>query len=481
MGTNKSLERKELKRVPFFYAKGDKMQIERVRVEKLKPADYNPRKKLKPGDKEFEKLKKSIEEFGYVEPIILNKRTDTVVGGHQRLEVMKHLGYEEVDCVIVDLDIQKEKALNIALNKISGEWDNDLLTELLKELDQDGMATLTGFETAELDELFAGTEYNVSEDNFDVDEAIEEIANKPYTQNGDIWYLKNHKLLCGDSTKLEDVEKLFDKDEQASLIVTDPPYNIDYGNSEQDRAKARGKTIENRSILNDNMDDESFYKFLFKFYETAYAITKGGGVIYVFHSTKESVNFIEAMKDAGYKVSQTLVWAKDHFTLGRNDYQWQHEPILYGWKVEDGKPHYFIHDRTLSTIIDTTKDIDKMKKEELVEMLKAILENYPSDIIQDNKPLRNAEHPTMKPITLCGKLIRNSSREREIIFDAFAGSGSTMMACEQLNRKSYNTELSENYCDVIVKRFVKAFGNDEIYLERDGKIIEFKDTKLFEK
>jgi len=457
------------------------MQIERVRVEKLKPADYNPRKKLKPGDKEFEKLKKSIEEFGYVEPIILNKRTDTVVGGHQRLEVMKHLGYEEVDCVIVDLDIQKEKALNIALNKISGEWDNDLLTELLKELDQDGMATLTGFETAELDELFAGTEYNVSEDNFDVDEAIEEIANKPYTQNGDIWYLKNHKLLCGDSTKLEDVEKLFDKDEQASLIVTDPPYNIDYGNSEQDRAKARGKTIENRSILNDNMDDESFYKFLFKFYETAYAITKGGGVIYVFHSTKESVNFIEAMKDAGYKVSQTLVWAKDHFTLGRNDYQWQHEPILYGWKVEDGKPHYFIHDRTLSTIIDTTKDIDKMKKEELVEMLKAILENYPSDIIQDNKPLRNAEHPTMKPITLCGKLIRNSSREREIIFDAFAGSGSTMMACEQLNRKSYNTELSENYCDVIVKRFVKAFGNDEIYLERDGKIIEFKDTKLFEK
>ena len=459
---------------------GEKMQIERLKVEDLKPADYNPRKKLKPGDKEFEKLKKSIEEFGYVEPIILNKRTNTVVGGHQRLEVMKHLGYEEVDCVIVDLDLKKEKALNVALNKISGEWDNDLLTELLKELDQDGMANLTGFETAELDELFAGTEYNVSEDNFDVDEAIEEIANKPYTQSGDIWHLKNHKLLCGDSTKLEDVEKLFDKDEQASLVVTDPPYNIDYGNSEQDRAKARGKVIENRSILNDNMDDESFYKFLFKFYETAYAITKGGGVIYVFHSTKESVNFIEAMKDAGYKVSQTLVWDKDHFTLGRNDYQWQHEPILYGWKVEDGKPHYFIHDRTMSTIIDSTKDIDKMKKEELVEMLKAILENYPSDIVHDNKPLRNVEHPTMKPITLCGKLIRNSSREREIVFDAFAGSGSTMMACEQLNRKSYNTELSENYCDVIVKRFAKAFGNDEIYLERDGKIIEFKDTKLFE-
>lgn len=456
------------------------MQIEKIKVSDLKPADYNPRKKLKPGDKEFEKLKKSIEEFGYVEPIILNKRTNTVVGGHQRLEVMKHLGYDEVDCVIVDLDEQKEKALNIALNKISGEWDTELLTDLLKELDQQGVVSLTGFETEELDELFAGTEYNVSEDNYNVEEALEQIDNKPVTQNGDIWHIKQHKVLCGDSTKLEEVERLFDGDEQASLIVTDPPYNIDYGNSEQDRAKARGKEIANRSILNDNMDDESFYKFLLSFYETAYGVIKGGGAIYVFHSTKESVNFIQAMKDAGFKVSQTLVWVKDHFTLGRNDYQWQHEPILYGWKVEDGRPHFFIHDRTMATVLETTKDITKMKKEELVELLQGILENYPSDIIRDNKPLRNAEHPTMKPVTLCGKLVRNSSREREIVFDAFGGSGSTLMACEQLNRKSYNVELSENYCDVIVKRFIKAFGDDGIYLERDGKMIPVKDTKICE-
>ena len=455
------------------------MQIERLKVEDLKPAEYNPRKKLKPGDKEFEKLKNSIEEFGYVEPIILNKRTNTVVGGHQRLEVMKYLGHTEVDCVIVDLDEQKEKALNIALNKISGEWDNELLTDLLKELDQEGIVSITGFETEELDALFAGTEYNVSEDTFDVGEALEEIDNKPYTKYGDIWHIKNHKLLCGDSTKLEDIERLFVENEQASLIVTDPPYNIDYGNSEQDRARARGRVMENRSILNDNMDDESFYKFLFKFYETAYAITKGGGAIYVFHSTKESVNFIEAMKDAGFKVSQTLVWAKDHFTLGRNDYQWQHEPILYGWKVVDGKPHYFIHDRTMSTVIEEAKNINQMKKDELVDLLNKILENYPSDIVRDAKPLRNAEHPTMNPITLCGKLIRNSSREREIVFDAFAGSGSTLMACEQLNRTSYNSELSENYCDVIVKRFIQTFGDDDIYLERDGKMIELKDTKLF--
>ena len=477
MGTNKRLIQKGFVRVPFLME--NVMQIQRLKVEDLKPAEYNPRKKLKPGDKEFEKLKNSIEEFGYVEPIILNKRTNTVVGGHQRLEVMKHLGYTEVDCVIVDLDEQKEKALNIALNKISGEWDNELLTDLLKELDQEGIVSITGFEAEELDALFAGTEYNVSEDNFDVGEALEQIDNKPCTQYGDIWHIKNHKLLCGDSTKLEDIERLFVENEQASLIVTDPPYNIDYGNSEQDRARARGRVMENRSILNDNMDDESFYKFLFKFYETAYAIVKGGGAIYVFHSTKESVNFIEAMKDAGFKVSQTLVWVKDHFTLGRNDYQWQHEPILYGWKVVDGKPHYFIHDRTMSTVIEEAKNINQMKKDELVDLLNKILENYPSDIVRDAKPLRNAEHPTMKPITLCGKLIRNSSREREIVFDAFAGSGSTLMACEQLNRKSYNSELSENYCDVIVRRFIQTFGEDDIYLERDGKIIELKDTKLF--
>ena len=180
---------------------------------------------------------------------------------------MKHLGYDQVDCVIVDLDEQKEKALNIALNKISGEWDTELLTDLLKELDQNGIVSLTGFESEELDDLFAGTEYNVSEDNFDVQEALEETEKKPFTQNGDIWHIKGHKLLCGDSTKLEEVERLFIDNEQASLVVTDPPYNIDYGNSEQDRAKARGKIIENRSILNDNMDDESFYKFLFNFYE----------------------------------------------------------------------------------------------------------------------------------------------------------------------------------------------------------------------
>jgi len=453
------------------------MDIKKMLVDDLKPADYNPRKKLKPGDKEFEKLKNSILEFGYVEPVIFNKRTGVIVGGHQRLEVMKHLGYKEVDCVVIDIDEKKEKALNIALNKISGEWDTALLTDLLKELEGNGLASLTGFDLNELDDLFASTVYEVKEDNFDTETEIEEIKT-PFTKQGDVWKIKNHRLLCGDSTNLDYVSNLFE-DKYADLIVTDPPYNIDYGASELDRAKATGKIQEDRSILNDDMDDENFYQFLLNFYKTAYQVAKGGCPLYVFHSTKESVNFITAMKMAGFKLSQTLIWAKDRFTLGRSDYQWQFEPILYGWKVEDGHPHYFIHDRTQSSLFNDKKDLTKLKKEELLEMLQEIYEQMPSDIIHDNKPLRNKEHPTMKPITLIAKLIQNSSRERDIVFDAFGGSGSTLMACEQLNRISYNTELDEKYCDVIIKRFIKSFGADGIYLIRNGKEIPVQDTSLF--
>lgn len=447
-----------------------------MKVEDLHPAEYNPRKRLQPGDKEFEKLKNSILEFGYVEPIIWNKQTCNVVGGHQRLEVLKHLGHSEVDCVIIDISEKKEKALNIALNKISGEWNTNLLTDLLKELDGDGMASLTGFDLNELDDLFASSTYEVKEDNFDTEIEVEQIQT-PFTKQGDLWKIKGHKLLCGDSTKLEDAERLFE-DKNADLIVTDPPYNIDYGNSDHDRSNARGKEIEARTILNDDMDDENFYKFLLDFYKTAYCIAKGGCPIYVFHSTKESVNFKTALKNAGFKDSQTLIWAKDRFTLGRSDYQWQFEPILYGWKVAAGHPHYFIHDRTQSSLFNDVKDLTKLKKEELLKMLQDIIENTPTDVIRDNKPLRNKEHPTMKPITLIAKLIQNSSRERDIVFDAFGGSGSTLMACEQLNRISYNIELDEKYCDVIVRRFIKSFGANGITLIRDGREIPVEDTPL---
>lgn len=440
------------------------MQIEKRAVAELKAAEYNPRKDLKPGDAEYEKLKRSILEFGYVEPVIWNKRTGVVVGGHQRLKVMKDLGYTEVDCVIVDLDEAKEKALNIALNKISGEWDNDLLASLLKDLDGSGYdITLTGFDLAEAQELFgSGSMENVHEDDFDAESALDEVT-APKTKMGDLWLLGQHRLLCGDSTQNEDVSKVLDG-KTADIMVTDPPYNVDYGSAV--RGKNPSKTREGSAIANDNLSDDDFYQFLLAFYKAAEKGLKKGAPIYVFHSTKETVNFTKAMENAGLKCAQTLVWYKNHFTLGRQDYQWIHEPILYGWK--EGAGHYFINDRSLPTVNEELRlNLRKMSKVELVELVEKILD-LPSTVIKDNKPSKSPDHPTMKPITLCAKLIYNSSHEGDTVYEPFGGSGSTLIAAEQLNRKCCAIELEPKYCDVIVRRYKELCPEAEIKHIRNG-------------
>ena len=441
------------------------MNIEKISVGELKAASYNPRKDLKPGDAEYEKLKRSIEEFGYVEPVIWNKRTGTVVGGHQRLKVMKDLGYEEVDCVGVDLDEQKEKALNIALNKISGEWDEGLLASLLKDLDNNGYdITFTGFDLAEAQELFgSGSFENVHEDEFDAESAAAEIV-EPKTRRGDLWLIGKHRLLCGDCTLDNDVAKLMDGRE-ADVMVTDPPYNVDYGSAII--GKNKSKTRAESSIANDNMSDDDFHQFLLAFYKAAYGVMKKGAPLYVFHSTKETVNFTRAMEEAGFKYAQTLVWLKNHFTLGRQDYQWIHEPILYGWK--EGAGHYFIGDRNLPTVFEEFKENpNKLNKAELVELLTKILD-IPTTVIKDNKPSRSEDHPTMKPITLCAKLIYNSSHEGDTVFEPFGGSGSTLIAAEQLNRRCCAIELEPKYCDVIVRRYKELCPEIEVKHIRDGQ------------
>lgn len=435
------------------------MIIEKRPVEDLKAAEYNPRKDLKPGDPEYEKLKRSIEEFGYVEPVIWNKRTGKVVGGHQRLKVLKDLGHTEVDCVVVDLDENREKALNIALNKISGAWDNDLLANLLRDLDTNGFdVTLTGFDLAEAQELFgSGSMENVHEDDFDADSAVEEVA-EPKTKHGDLWILGNHRLLCGDCTHKEDVARVLDG-KYADIMVTDPPYNVDYGSTLA--GANRGG-----DIANDNLSDNEFYQFLLAFYKAAESGLKKGAPVYVFHSTKETLNFTKALIDAGFKYAQTLVWYKNHFTLGRQDYQWIHEPILYGWK--EGAGHYFIADRTLSTVYEEVKDnLRKMNKGDLVELVEKIL-GVPTTVIHDNKPSRSPDHPTMKPITLCAKLIYNSSHEGDTVFEPFGGSGSTLIAAEQLNRRCCAIELEPKYCDVIVRRYRQLMPAIEVKHIRDG-------------
>ena len=431
------------------------MDIRKVSVERLQPAKYNPRKDLKPGDPEFEKLKRSVEEFGYVEPIIWNERTGVVVGGHQRLKVLMHLGYTEVDCVVLDIDEQKEKALNIALNKISGDWDMPLLTALLQDLNDGGYdATLTGFDVAEMSELFD----DQSEIKEDEPPAASPQDKAPYTQSGDIWLLGQHVLMCGDSTKEADVAKLMDGS-VADLCITDPPYNVAYEGS-------NGKTIQN-----DNMPEAQFVEFLTAAFGCMKKSMKAGAPFYIWHAETEGGAFRQSCSAALGKVRQMLIWNKNSFTMGHQDYQWKHEACIYGWT--EGASHYFVDDRTQATVIEDKRiDINKLKKDEMRDMLREIFsDKISTTILNEDKPSRNDDHPTMKPLKLLARLVKNSSRIGEIVLDTFGGSGSTLITCEQLGRRCYTMELDPRYADVIVKRYLNFTGADSVTVIRNGEKI----------
>ena len=421
----------------------------------MQPAKYNPRKDLKPGDPEFEKLKRSVEEFGYVEPIIWNERTGVVVGGHQRLKVLMHLGYTEVDCVVLDIDEQKEKALNIALNKISGDWDMPLLTALLQDLNDGGYdATLTGFDVSEMSELFD----DQSEIKEDEPPAASPQDKAPYTQSGDIWLLGQHVLMCGDSTKEADVAKLMDGS-VADLCITDPPYNVAYEGS-------NGKTIQN-----DNMPEAQFVEFLTAAFGCMKKSMKAGAPFYIWHAETEGGAFRQSCSTALGKVRQMLIWNKNSFTMGHQDYQWKHEACIYGWT--EGASHYFVDDRTQATVIEDKRiDINKLKKDEMRDMLREIFsDKISTTILNEDKPSRNDDHPTMKPLKLLARLVKNSSRIGEIVLDTFGGSGSTLITCEQLGRRCYTMELDPRYADVIVKRYLNFTGADSVTVIRNGEKI----------
>ncbi len=410
------------------------MEIQKIPIEKLNPAKYNPRKDLKPGDPEYEKLKKSIETFGYVEPIIWNKRTGNIVGGHQRLKILLERGYTKIECVVVDLDDTQEKALNVALNKVSGEWDLPKLADLISELDSELFdITLTGFDAAEIEDLFSKVhDKDVKEDDFDVDEALGEI-DEPISKLGDVWLLGKHRLVCGDSTESKTYEILLEG-KKANLCVTDPPYNVNY---------TAGREKE-RTIKNDNMEDTNFYEFLMASFKNIYNFLDDGAPAYIFHADTEGFNFRKAFKDAGFHLANVCIWVKQSLVLGRSDYQWQHEPILYGWKPT-GR-HRWYADRKQTTIW-----------------------NF-------DRPIKSELHPTMKPVPLVAYPIQNSSMTNCIVLEPFAGSGSTIIACEQTDRICYAIELDEKYCDVIVKRHIEYIGSGEdVFLIRDGKKIPYKD------
>lgn len=449
--------------------KQSKCEIKDIPISELKQSKYNPRKNLKPGDTEYEKLKNSILNFGYVEPVIWNKRSGNIVGGHQRAKVMQDLGYESITCIVVDLDDLQEKTLNIALNKITGEWDIPLLTDLLKEIDNsDFDVCLTGFEPEELGGMFGEVNPDdLTGDDFDVETEYENI-NIPFTELGDIWCIGKHRLMCGDSTSQNDVSALIDGNVM-DMCFTDPPYNVNY------------ESANTGKIINDNMSDNEFLTFLIAAFKMIVFSLKPGGAFYICHADSEGLNFRKAVKSVGLLMKQCIIWVKNSFVLGRQDYHWQHEPILYGWK--DGAAHYFTDDRTKSTVIDDWKDTDfsKMKKFELIEFLNKLKteQNVSTSIIREDKPKRNPDHPTMKPIRLCARCIQNSCRRNEKVIDLFGGSGSTLIACEQINRSAYLMELDPKFCDVIVRRYIQTFHDSKnIFLIRNGQKMTFEDLEF---
>ena len=412
------------------------MNIKKISVNQIKAAKYNPRKDLKKGDVEYEKLLRSIEEFGYVEPVIWNERTGNIVGGHQRFKVLLALGAKEVDCVVVDMDDQREKALNIALNKISGEFDIPLLTDLLKDMGEGGFdVSITGFDGIEIDELFKDrTDSNIKEDNFDADKAIAEIET-PTTQLGDIWQLGNHRLMCGDSTSISDVKTLMDG-KKARVVFTDPPWNVDYG------ADQKHPSWKPRTILNDKMSTEDFGAFLMGAFKAMREVSENGCMTYIVMSGQEWGNLMNVMAELKYHWSSTIIWKKDSLVLSRKDYHTQFEPIWYGW-------------------VEGTR-------------LCPLTDRKQSDVWDIPRPKVSVEHPTMKPIALVAKALVNSSHSNDAVLDLFGGSGTTIIAAEQTSRACNMMELDPKYCDVIVKRYTEQVGSDEtVFLIRGNKRISF--------
>lgn len=401
------------------------MEIVYKGVGDLIPYEKNPRN----NEQAVDKVANSIREFGFKVPIVVDKY-NVVVCGHTRLKAAKKLGLAEVPCVYADdLTEQQIKAYRIADNKVSelASWDDELLAQELEDMTEFDMSEFGDFE-----DVICEEEREIIED--EVPDEVQSICKR-----GDIWQLGNHRLMCGDSTDINDVQKLMNG-EKADMLLTDPPYNVNYQSSN------------GLKIKNDSMDNEKFYQFIYLSFKNAKDVLKDGSSYYIWHADSEGLNFRKACEEGLAKVRQCLIWVKNSLVLGRQDYQWKHEPCLYGWT--DGGKHYFTNRRDLTTVIEEDLDIKKMKKEEMRDLLQKILsDKTQTTILRYDKPLKNSCHPTMKPIKLLSELIQNSSVLDNLIIDLFGGSGSTLIACEQLNRKCYMMELDEHYCDVIIERF----------------------------
>ena len=420
------------------------MEIIKMPISQIAKADYNPRVELKPGNPVYEKLKNSIETFGFCEPLIFNRRTGHLVGGHQRLAVLKEMGYTEAEVVIVDLPLKKEKAFNIALNKISGDWDEGKLALLLDELTKTSEfdVELTGFETDEisdiLDRALNADSIQVKEENFDVEESLDR-ENPAITQSGELIVLGNHRLLCGDSGKPSALRKLLGSN-KVDLLFTDPPYNCSYssGNRPQPE-KARPKQSRQwEKIYSDNLTQDQYIKWLGIVLRNVSKYLAAGAPIYIWNGHRQFGPMHQLLESIGIKVSCVITWAKESFALGYGDYNQQTEFCLYGW-LENNGAHRWYGPANESTLWQVHRD-----------------------------PTKEYKHPTQKALERAERAMRNSSRRGQIVLDTFLGSGTTLIASERLSRKCFGIEIDPYYCDVIVRRWIAFAGIDNA----DQNIVE---------
>ena len=403
-------------------------------------------------DNNYKKLLRSIKEnpemLGWREVIVCEYKGKYItLAGNMRLRAMKELGYKEAPATIVpkETTIEQMKAFVLKDNSSFGEWDID---DLLNEWDE-ALIEAAAIDIPDIPDPHMEEEEEAEEDNFDVEANTPKVAR---SKDGDIYQLGEHRLICGDSTKEEYINALMGV-EQADLLVTDPPYNVDY--------HAKGGL---NKIANDNMADLNFIAFLTDAFKIANENIRQGATVYIWHADSQGFNFRTATKNVGWTVRQCLIWNKNSLVLGRQDYQWKHEPCLYLWK--DGAAHYFVDKRNLTTVIEDKKDIDEMSKQEMKELLERIFikQELPTTVINCDKPLRSADHPTMKPVPLIGQLIANSSRRGDIVLDIFGGSGTTLIAAEQLGRKCRMMELEPVYIDVICKRWEELTGQTSEFI-----------------
>lgn len=404
-------------------------QMELVPTDKLIPYVNNARTH---SAEQVNKLRASLREFGFVNPVIVDRDLN-VIAGHGRILAAKEEKIPEVPCVYVDyLTEAQRKAYILADNRMAMDagWDEELLRVEIEALQAEAFdVSLTGFDEKEITDLFKdGNGTGAEDDDFDLSAALEKAA---FVERGDVWTVGRHRLMCGDATVVEDVLKLMDG-KKANLILTDPPYGVSF------------QSADGLSIQNDSIKGEEFYQFLLAAMQNMVAVLEPGGAAYVFHADTEGLNFRRAFVDAGLHLAGCCIWVKNSLVLGRSDYQWQHEPVLYGF-LKNGK-HSWYSDRKQTTIW-----------------------NF-------DKPKRNKNHPTSKPLDLLAYPIGNSTQANAIVLDTFGGSGSTLMACEQTNRICCTMELDEKYASVILRRYVEDGGNpDEVYVERNGQKLMFAD------